>query len=547
MSDDTAGRTDQPDALDAGGRTAARTSPSVHLERIGRYESGQFREDAAEIVAHAPGTDRLFVVNAEAGGVDVLDAADPSNPVRKTTLLTGEAWAEGGEVTNVALADGLLAVATVHETPQEPGRVLFYRADDLELRGDAEVGAGPDMVKFDATGDRAFVACAAEPDAAWERNPEGGIGIVDLSDGAGSATVTFVDFTAFDGREDELRERGVRIFGPGDPSASTNLQPEYLTLSGDESTAYAVLQPNNAIAVVDVEAATVEDLRPLGFKDHSAPGNELDTSDEAGLMIRNWPVRGMYQPDAVDRIQGPDGEEYLLTANEGAMRNDGEYDETARVGELELDPDAFDLDGLAGMDSVEELQRPENLGRLKVTTELGTGEDGRYGALYSFGGRSFAVWTTDGELVFDSGADFELLTAMHHPANFNTDGTRNVQSDRSAAKGPEPEGVVVGEVDDRTYAFVGLERIGSVVVYDVTDPRSPAFVQYVNARDFDVDPESEIGDGPRDAGEAGDLGPEGITFVPADEGPIDDPLVTVANELSGTTTLYRVRSVGEGA
>lgn len=531
----------------AGDRTTRRPDGSVHLVEVGQYASGEFAADAAEILAHDPETDYLFVVNAEAGGVDVLAIDDPGAPAKVETLSLSEAWDGAGEVNNVAHDDGLLAVATNAADPQDPGRVVFFDARDLTARGSAEVGAMPDMVTFHPDGERVLVACAAEPDEDWERDPPAAVAVVDASD-PDDPTAEVVDFTALDGRENELRERGVRLFGPGDHNeirASRNLQPEYLALSGDGTTAYVVLQPNNAIAVLDVEAGEWTDVHPLGAKDHRRPGNELDASDaDGGVCVRNWPVYGMYQPDAAALYEA-DGEEYLVTANEGTRRDDPGYSEVARVGDLDLDPDAFDLSTVAGVDSVADLARPENLGNLTVTTERGDVDgDGRFEDLYSFGGRSFAIWTTDGDLVYDSGAAFELLVAMHHPGYFNADGLDNEPLARSTDMGPEPEGIALGEVDGRTYAFVGLERIASLVVYDVTDPRRPRFAQYLNARDFDVDPEDDIGSGPREASAAGDLGPEGVTFVDGEASPIDDPLVAVGNELSGTTTLYRVRSTG---
>ena len=145
----------------------------------------------------------------------------------------------------------------------------------------------------------------------------------------------------------------------------------------------------------------------------------------------------------------------------------------------------------------------------------------------------------------DSGAGFELLMAMHHPEYFNTDGLTDEPFARSTAKGPEPEGVAVGHVDDRWYAFVGLERIGSVVVYDVTDPAAPSFVQYINNRNFKMDPLADVADGDATASDIGDLGPEGVTFVPQSASPVADPLVAVGNELSGATTVYRVQHLHE--
>lgn len=115
-------------------------------------------------------------------------------------------------------------------------------------------------------------------------------------------------------------------------------------------------------------------------------------------------------------------------------------------------------------------------------------------------------------------------------ANASND-DRNFDS-RSDNKGPEPEGLAVGQVGQRRYAFVGLERMGGVMVYDITQPHSPLFVDYANNRDFSV--------APYDAPAAGDLGPEGLLFIDAKDSPTRSPLLVVANEVSGTVTLYQI-------
>ena len=90
----------------------------------------------------------------------------------------------------------------------------------------------------------------------------------------------------------------------------------------------------------------------------------------------------------------------------------------------------------------------------------------------------------------------------------------------------------------RTYAFVGLERVGGVVAYDVTDPTRPTFVTWTNNRNFAVNGSSDL------AG-AGDLGPEGLTFISGEDSPTGRPLVAVGNEVSGSTTLLDVARVGK--
>ena len=103
------------------------------------------------------------------------------------------------------------------------------------------VGAAPDMMSFAPDGETVLTADSGEPSEDYDVDPPGTVSLVDIGDGIRNATVERVDFTAYDGREDDLRERGVRIFGP-DASASADLEPEYLTVSADSTTAYVVLQ-----------------------------------------------------------------------------------------------------------------------------------------------------------------------------------------------------------------------------------------------------------------------------------------------------------------
>lgn len=255
----------------------------------------------------------------------------------------------------------------------------------------------------------------------------------------------------------------------------------------------------------------------------NVPG--LDASDrDTRINIRNWPVFGMYQPDAIASLQvGP--KSYLITANEGDARDWPGFSEEARVGSLTLDPTAFP--------NATELRNNAALGRLNVTRTLGdTDGDGDFDSLYTLGGRSFSIWSTDGALIYDSGSDLERIVAARYPAFFNASNDDRAFDSRSDNKGPEPEGIALGTVDDRTYAFVGLERMGGVMVYDVTNPHAPVFVDYANNRDFSVDPAT--------APQAGDLGPEGLIFIAAKNSPTGRPLLVVANEVSGTVTLYDV-------
>ena len=520
----------------------AGSSETIALEQIGRYEGQDlFDEGGAEIVAYHAPTERLFVINATIGGVEVLDVADPSDPtpVAGSPIDAVGALDAVGSANSVATSEDLVAVALEAEVAQDPGLVGFYDPETLDFLGTAPVGPLPDKVTFTPDGERVLVANEGEPTESYAYDPQGSVSIVDLSEGVEDATVDTAGFRRFNGREDQLRRRGIRIFGPN-ASASQDFEPEYVTISDDSRTAWVSLQENNAIAEIDIRQARVERLLPLGFKDFSLAGNELDASNEDGVNVRNWPINGILQPDAIGAYS-PNGQTYIVTANEGDSRDYDSFSEEVEVSELRLDPDAFDVDEIEGVDSVEELQAPENLGNKNATTTLGDVDgDGLYEELYVFGGRSFSIFTTEGELVFDSGSDFEEITADRFGEAFNNDNTENTGDSRSDNKGPEPEGLALGQVGDRHYAFVGLERVGGVMVYDITDPECATFVDYVNNRDFEFDIQGEIANGDEPASAAGDLGPEGLDFATAEESPTDDPLVFVGHEISGTTAIFRV-------
>ncbi|GAA2267903.1 hypothetical protein GCM10009853_021460 [Glycomyces scopariae] len=502
----------------------AQDGPVLDLSVLGTYSTGVFAEGAAEIVAYDPETKRVFAVNAEAGVVDVLDVSDPANPVKHAVIDAAAALdAAGATVNSVAVNGGRVAVAVEAPEKTDPGWVAFFDTDG-EFIGSAEVGAQPDSIAFTPDGAKAVTADEGEPNDDYTVDPVGTVSVVD----AATFDVATADFTAWD--EASLPE-GFRVFGPdltGDDAVQRAIEPEYVTIA-DDATAYVTLQENNAIAVVDLAAGEVAELLPLGTKDHSAQGLGLDASDkDDAVNIASWPVQGLYLPDGIDAYAAG-GETYLVTANEGDVREWGDYTEEARVKDLELCEGAFGGADLA------DLQADEHLGRLKVTSTLGATEDGCYDELYSFGGRSFSIWSADGELVFDSGDDFEQTLAQVEAANFNADNEGNDVDDRSDDKGPEPEAVAVGQVGDATYAFIGLERQGGVMVYDVTDPANAEFVDYVSNRDFAAEPA---------AGAGGDLGPESIAFVAAEDSPTGRPMLAVGNEISGTTTLWDI--AGEG-
>lgn len=511
----------------------ATPAAAFRFSPIGTYESGVFDEGAAEIATYDLTNFRLFVTNANANTIDILDIANPKTPSLLGTIDIGSLGLGLGGVNSIAYNNGYIAAAVEAEDTQAPGSVLFFQTSGLaagtffELKKALTVGSLPDMLTFTPDGSKLLVANEGEPSSYNQPDsvdPEGSVSIIDLSggiDGLTDADVATAGFGGFD--KDELIAKGVRIFGPN-ATAAQDLEPEYIGVSPDAKTAFVALQENNALGILNLETNTFDDVIALGFKDHSLPGNGLDASDRDDMInIVNHPILGMYMPDAIATYEA-NGQTYIVTANEGDAREYDGFEEEARIKDLALNPDQFP--------DAEALQADEVLGRLAVTRTLGQGSDGTYDTLYAFGGRSFSIWDASGNLVWDSGDDFEQLIAEKLPDDFNANNDENGSFDsRSDAKGPEPEGVTIGMIGDRIFAFVGLERVGGIVTYDVTDPTAPTFVNYTNNRDFSGDAE---------AGTAGDLGPEGLLFIPANQSPTQKDLVVVTNEVSGSTTVYSV-------
>jgi DNA-binding beta-propeller fold protein YncE len=513
----------------------------ITLNQIGTFTTGAFDEGAAEINAYDPVSRRLFVINSNATTIDVLDLTNPANPTQIGQI---DATAFGAGANSVAVKNGLVAVAIENETVTDPGSVIFFNAADANfnsptLLGNVTVGALPDMVTFTPDGSKVLVANEGEPDDGVD--PEGSVSIIDVA----TRTVQTASFAPFNAQQATLQANGLRIFP--NKTLAQDVEPEYI--SATDTTAYVALQENNAIAVVDIASATVTSILPLGTKDHSLPGNGFDASDEdSAINIQPWPVVGLYMPDAIATFEARDGQTYIVTANEGDDRGDADdaadspLGDAVRLGDLD-DVETFGRSGLSLDPSIlaqyPNIADDNQLGRLTISSIDGdTDGDGDIDQIYSYGTRSFSIFDTAGNLVFDSGDDFERITATLFPGDFNSTNDENDSFDsRSDAKGPEPEGIVLGELSGRTYAFVGLERIGGVMVYDITDPANSSFVQYINPRNFSVD--VTLPDGSTNP-VVGDLGPEGLTFIAAEDSPTGLPLLAVSNEISGSTSVFAI-------
>ena len=498
------------------------SQPAIRLALLDRYETGIFAQGAAEIVAHDAMNQQLFVANRAEAAVDVLDISDPTH---LSLAFTIDVTPFGRQANSVAVHDDRVAIAVEATNKQEPGSVVFFDTRGSFLTS-VIVGALPDMITFTPDGNFVLVANEGEPSDDYSVDPEGSVSVIDLRHGMRNLGQHGVRTAGFSDYDNAVLDPSTRVFGPG-ASVAQDMEPEFIAVSDDSRRAWVSLQENNSIAEIDIYSARVTSLRGLGFKDHGLAGNGFDASDEdSRINIAQWPVLGMYQPDALAHYRAG-GVDYIVTASEGESRTYQGFREEARVADLVLSP------VFGSPTELLTLQSKENLGRLRTTLANGDADrDGVFENIYSFGTRSFSIWDTSGNLIYDSADEFERIIGERLPDDFSSHDEWNGSfDDRSDDMGPEPEGVSVGRVGSGTYAFIVLEKVGGIMIFDITDPFTSHFVDYVNTRDFTGD---------LDAGTTGDVGPEGVVFVDGGKSPIHVPLLVASYEVSGTTAVYRI-------
>ena len=550
---------------------APTATTTLDLIPIGTY-NGLGGLYASEIVAFDSASKQLFINNGALNRIDIVDIENPATP---TLVRSVDMGVYGRGVQSVTVGTGIVAAAVdVAPVVSADGRqtasngVVVLMDTTGRILKTVGVGTLPDHVSFTPDKKTILVAGEGEPicslengntsateksDPALVSDANGTVSLIDVSNGATSATVTTLDFSAFD--KTALLAENVRVFFPGS-TAAQDLEPEYITTNAAGTRAYVTLQEANAIAVVDLVNKTILDVAPLGFKDWSAAGLVYDGSNvDSGtngalanpISYAGVPLKGMYMPDTIASMQ-KGGETFLLTANEGDARDYDCFKEESTFA------DTAGADSFASFwDTANDTVKANNkLGVQKTTLAFPTKApvSGTTTNLYTFGGRSFSIWNSSGELVWDSGSQLEEIALRDYPTAFNSDSSDSAATPqlmvsgqpgrmdrRSTSKGVEPEALAVGTIGAQTFAFVGLERMGGIMVYDVSNPTAPSFVRYKNAalEGLALNPANNTTPG------SYDVSPEGMVFVPAAASPNAKPMLIVANELSGTTTMYEVR------
>lgn len=552
----------------ANGTNGTNATAGITVQLVGRAKLGG--EGAAEIVQYHEATKTAYAVNS-AGNAPTIDAislssltstllADPltatnlnaTSQTLPTSYNNGNADIQLGGANSIAIHGDWMAVAMEAKNHADNGAIVFYNGLESGTPTwvkTVEAGNLPDMVTFTPDGSKVLVANEGEPSGDYVVDPEGGISIIAVTNGIPANTATHLNFRAFNGMQTDLEAKGMRFPNPNGKtikgkqlsiSVAQDLEPEYITATNTH--AYVSLQENNGLAVVNLADNSIT-LVGLGYK--SWKDLSIDVSDkDGGLNFKKFDgLYGMYQPDTLDSYSWK-GATFVISANEGDGReyffdaadeatclaqggieydkDDGclAYTDEARVKDLTLDPNsplAVNYD-------------KKVLGRLKVTPHQGdANNDGEHETLYTFGGRSFSIWDQNGLMVFDSGDDVGRVTASVHGQAFNNDNDENEGDTRSDAKGAEPEALTIGMIGSQTYAFVGLERMSGIMVYNITNPYNVTFVDYFINRDTT-----------ESADPTGDLAPEGMAFVKAADSATGKALLLVGNEVSGTVAVWEI-------
>lgn len=552
------------------GENGTNENSVLNINLIGRAVlNAQSPEGAAEIVAYQASKKWIYAINSsgDEAVVNIIPAntfdtaalvKDNEGIVTATNLASAITLSLNentpGDANSIAIDanNQLLAVAMAATSVGEAGQIAFYNisGDTPVFIKNVTVGALPDMVAFSHDGAKVVVANEGEPNGDYSIDPEGTISIIDITNGTIADNALSINFQDYNNQQAELEAQGLVFANPTGRTINGNLinttvamdlEPEYVSISKDNKYAYVSIQENNGLAIINLEDNSLE-LKGLGFKDWS--NLQFDASDkDGGVNFKSYPgLYGMYQPDTIASFSWK-GANFIVSANEGDAR---EYffdtsDEADCIAKGGLDYDAKDgclayidesrVEDLALAANFDYLNNDDNdIGRLKVTTVKGDkNNDGQYESLYAYGARSFTIWDSNGLVVFDSGDQIARVTASVHGNAFNNNEDENKGDTRSDDKGAEPEALTLGKVGDRLFAFVGLERMSTIMVFDITNPYDVKFQDYFYNRG--LEPSADI---------SGDLAPEGMTFVPAAQSATNEALLIVGNEISGSIAVWEI-------
>jgi hypothetical protein len=502
-------------------------------------------EGSGEIATFHPGSKRIFATNGVKNSIDIFDISNVAAPKKVGSLSLSP---YGNDVTSVAAGrDVVVAAVLVSEkfsatgAPSTPnGKLVVFDTNGKVLSSPDILGVLPDSVTFAPNGTTALVAIEGQPVCAKDdpattakedtdylkaSDPEGGVSIVDLTNPA-APVVKFAGFKQFNVAQ--MKAKGIAVSSVVN-NVAKDFEPEFIT-AVDNDYAYVTIQEANAIGKLDIEAASFESVTRAFESKLSVIAR--DTSDrDSGAGPRNYAnVVGASQPDAIASFKVGSGH-YFVTANEGDAREYTCLNDDQRASSLKVDTRRFP--------NWSTLSASAALGRAKVNPTIGDRDgDGDIDTIHLRGSNSMTMYR-NGIALWDSG---ELLDQIQIKAfgvaningshSYSSDkSTMNyVGQDRSDDKGSEPEGVAVGMVGNTRVAILGLERMTALAVFDITQPRSPVFQEWLQMLPAKATPAKDVKH----------WSPEGIVFVPADKSPSGKALIITSYELSGSISIHQI-------
>ncbi len=426
----------------------------------------------AEIVTASPDGRTLAFSDASGGRVGFVDITNPSQPLQLPDVVTG------GEPTSVSWA-GPYVVAAVIRRPPQTGQPAPDPSDPFNAGGlfviDASnpqaatvvatipLGFQPDSVKAVRRGGLivAVVCIENQPivvnaagNVIEEDRPgfptSGGTFPQDRSL-PGAIQVVTIDVTSPIRNNVATVELPEIVLSRAGCLYPADPQPEFADIHGTR--AAVSLQENNGLAIVDI----ADPLAPVlvrVFSTGNASERLADLRDNATIAFADG-----YPSSIGGAIPGAaDGSGNRVTG-----------------GPRMTDAVAFSPDGSVIYCADE--------GELNYT-----------------GGRGWSGFSVAGLQLFDDRGELERIAELfgQYP-----DG-------RSDARGIEVEGVAAARFGNRDFAFVLSERGSFVGVYDISNPRSPFFVQFLPSG----------------------ISPEGVVTIPSRD------LVVTADEVSGTLSIF---------
>ena len=252
----------------------------------------------AEISSASPAGMTVYSTDAAGGRVGITDISDPSSP-----RPLGGIDVDGEPTSVYALEDYVLVVVdtTDGDFTHPSGHVSVLDAHSHEVVRTIDLGGQPDSIAVTSTASDAYIASYNQRDE--ETAPEGGEE-GDLPQ-APTGWLTHLDLS---GEVGDWTLEQIELAGLPGLDTPEDAEPEYVSVSADDSKVAVTLQENNAVAIVDVASSRVL----TSFSAGEGTADAVDATDDGDIRLTDS-VTEPREPDAIAWIDAT----HVATADEG--------------------------------------------------------------------------------------------------------------------------------------------------------------------------------------------------------------------------------------